>query len=93
MEQRRRRKKVLSQETESLLSDIKDNYLHGRCSIKDLSLKYSMRVGKISKYIEEVMKNMAEERKYKEEKFNKLYDTEEEIAKYGVPEKYKFKKQ
>ena len=74
-----------------ILSDIKEKYLIGLSSLKDLAVQYNVSENTMSKYIGKVLSEMSSEIRIDNEQATKRLNSEEEVAKYGIPEKYKLK--
>ena len=73
-----------------ILNDIKEKYFKGSLSQKDLCLQYNVSNTTMKGLVDVALKEMADKVKTENEFLYKSHDSEEEVAKYGVPKSYRF---
>ena len=73
-----------------IISDIKEKYLNGYSSQKDLALQYNVSNTTMRVLVDVALKEMSDKIRTEKEHLYKTRNSEDEVAKYGIPQEYKF---
>lgn len=84
-------KRLSTELKNQILIDIKEKYLTGLVTQKELALKHGTSVGTIGGYALNIIKEMSAQAKIEKEYCNKRDNSEDEVLKYGIPKKDKLK--
>jgi hypothetical protein len=81
-------KKITPEMKVNIEADIKEKYLKDLESQKDLALRHNVSQTTISNMVWVVLREMENENRVRQELASKMTNSEEAVAKYGIPKEY-----